>query len=415
MNENLGSFADRLSDRIGRRVALLDLDAVTAAPREPCIVFGPPARHSSSEARRSNEEDLVQTLRASGADPTVWGSTPPSANGSTCSVAVVGSPFGSHADQAAPERFRVVAFMPAFNEVDIIRQQVQRLLAQGIEVHVIDNWSTDGTVEAIEDLVGNGVTVERFPCNRSDHRYDWTSLLGRIEEAAAAVSSDWCVLHDVDEVRQSPWRDLSLRDSLWRVQQAGANAVDFTRLDFRPVDDSFTPESDLPATLRYCEFTNESLAPPQVKAWAAHGQRPQLAPTGGHDVGFGGRRVFPLNFLLRHYPVRTQAHGERKVFKDRQPRYTAEDIRAGWHYHYARIEAGHRFVRSSDTLHAWDAVDFPRDHLLECCARVGIAVELDGSRRWRLQMASALRRLGLLDQAIKLQRVARARRWQRTA
>ena len=122
----------------------------------------------------------------------------------------------------------MVAFMPTFNEVDIVRQQVRRLLAQGIEVHVMDNWSTDGTPEAIEDLRGNGVTLERFPDTGDDRTFDLGGQLGRIEDLAAAVFADWCVLLDADEVRQSPWHGLSLRDSLWRVQQAGANAVDFT-------------------------------------------------------------------------------------------------------------------------------------------------------------------------------------------
>ena len=117
-------------------------------------------------------------------------------------------------------------------------------------MHVVDNWSNDGTPEAIEDLLCNGVTLERFPDTGSDQMYDWKDLLRRIEDVAADVSADWCVLHDADEVRQSPWLEVSLRNSLWKVQQVGANAVDFTRLDFRPVDDSFTSDADLAVSLR---------------------------------------------------------------------------------------------------------------------------------------------------------------------
>ena len=412
MNEHLGLFVDRLSQRIAHHVALLDLDAIKTAPREPSVIVGPPSPSGTPESRRSNEDHLVQTLRGLGTDPAAWGSTPSSIGRPTQAIAVVGAPFGSDADHVAPDGFRVVAFMHTFNEADIIRQQVLRLLAQGIEVHVIDNWSTDGTPEAIEDLRGNGVTLERFPATGGSEGFDLRSLLGRIEDAAATVAADWCLLHDADEVRQSPWLDLSLRNSLWKAQQAGANAVDFTRLDFRPVDDSFTPEADLPATLRYCEFTQESLAPPQVKAWRAPSLRPQLASSGGHDVGFPDRRIFPLNFLLRHYPVRSQRHGETKIFTDRQPRYRAEDVRAGWHHHYARIEPGHSFLRSPETLRAWDDVDFPRDHFLECCSRVGITIEVERSQRRRLRIAEALRRMGLLDWAVKIRLAARARRWQ---
>ena len=125
MNEHLGPFIDRLSDRIGHRVALLELDAVTTVPREPSVVMGPLAPPGPSEARRLNEDALVQTLRELGTDPAVWGSTPPSTDGSTQAIAVVGGPFGSDTDHEAPEGFRVVVSMPTYNEVDIVRQQVR--------------------------------------------------------------------------------------------------------------------------------------------------------------------------------------------------------------------------------------------------------------------------------------------------
>ena len=36
---------------------------------------------------------------------------------------------------------------------------------------------------------------------------------------------------------------------------------------------------------------------------------------------FPGRKVFPIQFLLRHYPIRSQRHGETKVFTERKPRF----------------------------------------------------------------------------------------------
>ena len=49
-------------------------------------------------------------------------------------------------------------------------------------------------------------------------------------------------------------------------------------------------------------------------------QQPDLAGSGGHEAVFTGRRVFPYNFLSKHYPVRSQAHGERKIFVERSAR-----------------------------------------------------------------------------------------------
>ncbi len=58
----------------------------------------------------------------------------------------------------------------------------------------------------------------------------------------------------------------------------------------------------------------------QIRCWKKT-DRIDLAATGGHDAHFPSRSVFPLRFILRHYPIRSQAHGERKVFEERQNRF----------------------------------------------------------------------------------------------
>src|SRR5262245_26145382 len=69
---------------------------------------------------------------------------------------------------AAPEPdvpgVRVVALVAAFNEADVIGPVVRDLVDQGIDVHVLDDGSTDGTAEVLAPLVGHGVlAVERLP------------------------------------------------------------------------------------------------------------------------------------------------------------------------------------------------------------------------------------------------------------
>ena len=41
--------------------------------------------------------------------------------------------------------FNVTAFMCVFNEADILPWTLKHLIDQGVQVHVIDNWSTDGS------------------------------------------------------------------------------------------------------------------------------------------------------------------------------------------------------------------------------------------------------------------------------
>jgi hypothetical protein len=79
-----------------------------------------------------------------------------------------------------------------------------------------------------------------------------------------------------------------------------------------------------------------------------------LASSGGHDVAFDGRKVFPLRLLLRHYPFRGQAHARRKIFDERCPRFRPAERAMGWHVQYDDVTPDTRFVRDPETLTEYD-------------------------------------------------------------
>ena len=122
----------------------------------------------------------------------------------------------------APTDFRVVALMTAYNEADIIVPAISRLIDQGIEVYLIDNWSTDNTFENASQLLGKGlIAIEKFPSDGPPRYYEWTRLLSRVEELASRLSADWFIHHDADEIRESPWVGVTLKDAIYRVDQSG--------------------------------------------------------------------------------------------------------------------------------------------------------------------------------------------------
>ena len=97
--------------------------------------------------------------------------------------------------------FSVTAFMCVFNEADILPYTLRHLVDQGVDVHVIDNWSTDGS-----DLIAQQfplVGFERFPSEGDGGIYSWRLLLRRVEALATASRASWCVHHDADEIRRS--------------------------------------------------------------------------------------------------------------------------------------------------------------------------------------------------------------------
>lgn len=251
---------------------------------------------------------------------------------------------------------RLIALLAVRDEEDIIAAAVRHLIAQGAEVYVLDDGSTDGTVAELTPLLGKGVLrIERFPAESgispaAAAARPWECLLRRKEQLAGELAAEWFIHHDADELRESPWDGLTLREAIARVDRLGYNAVDFAVYNFPPVHDAYRAGDDLARAFPYCEPA-AGLDRLQVKCWK---KQPQvdLASSGGHEARFPGQRVFPVRFLCRHYPLRGQVQGERKL-RARRARFAPEHDR-GWHCQYDGLPAGGSLRRDPATLTRYD-------------------------------------------------------------
>jgi hypothetical protein len=254
-----------------------------------------------------------------------------------------------------PRDFSVVALVAAYNEADIVRQVVGDLIDQGVDVYFLDDGSTDCTVAEVEPFVGRGVLAIERRCGTAPggpRPFEWGRILQRKAALARELDADWFIHHDADEFRESPWSDLRLKGAIQRVDALGYNAIDFESLDFQPTHDRFRPGDDVRASFPFYA----KRAPydgMQIRCWKKTADV-DLASSGGHDAQFSNRRVFPLRFILRHYPIRGQAHGERKIFEERRGRFLEEERARGWHIQYDDVAADSTFVRDPSTLTCWD-------------------------------------------------------------
>jgi hypothetical protein len=257
---------------------------------------------------------------------------------------------GTQTDEQA---IRVVAIISTFNEADVIGPVIRHLVEGGIEVYVIDNRSTDNTVGEAKKWLGRGVLdVERFPTPGGDGLFRWQEILDRKLAVANDIRPGWVIHHDADEIRYSPWPNTSLRDAIELVDRYGFNAIDFRLLNFPPVDDAFQSGAD-PAVYftRYEDGLERDRV--QVKCWKWDPDTAFL--DGGHDLEIPGKKVFPIKFILCHYPVRGQTHGFRKVFQERKGRFVDEERAAGWHIQYDEIESpSYVFLRNPASLRPFD-------------------------------------------------------------
>jgi Glycosyl transferase family 2 len=251
--------------------------------------------------------------------------------------------------------FRVVALISAFNEADIVEPVLDHLAANGVWSYLIDDGSTDETVARAQRWLGRGLLgIERFAgADANGARTSGRALLARKRELARELGADWYVHHDADEIRETPWPGMPLRDAIRWVDRVGCNAIDFRVLNFVPVDDTFRAGMDPREHFERWEDPAE-YDRMQRKCWRAGAPDLDLAE-GGHDVRFSGRRIFPLRFLMRHYPIRSQAHGRRKVFEERKGRFADHELAYGWHRQYDHVsQPDHLFLRSPASLRPFD-------------------------------------------------------------
>ncbi|MSM38218.1 MAG: glycosyltransferase [Geobacter sp.] len=260
----------------------------------------------------------------------------------------------------AKAKFRIVAIISAYNEEDVIYQVIGDLVQQNIEVYLIDNRSKDRTVEEASRWLGRGlIGFETFPpeigSDQESERFVWTDILKRKEQLALELGADWYIHHDADEFRESPFPLVSLYSGIKLADFFGFNAIDFALLNFRPTNNDFTKEDDVRKQLVSFDWGADfdSL---QIKSWKNSGNPVDLTTHGGHSVLFPHRRIFPLKFVLRHYPIRSQLHGMEKVLNNRKMRFVEEERCKGWHLQYDSIDEEYDFLYKPENLHKYHPV-----------------------------------------------------------
>jgi SAM-dependent methyltransferase len=274
---------------------------------------------------------------------------------------------------SARPSFRVAAIIHTFNESDILSEVIDHLNCQGVEVHVFDNWSTDGSWEQINELLRLGKIrhAERFPHKNLDE-YRWSLQLEKTAEYSEKLDVDWVMHHDADEIRCSPWSGVSLKDALAQVNSLGYSAVDFTVIDFRFLTCHPQVSKSYQNNLNHFEFGRKPGHFKQIKAWK-NAAKVDLSSSGGHEAIFQRRNIFPLKFLLKHYPLRNRLQANKKVFHDRLPRMVAEQKTLGWHTQYDEFgKIGAIDGWDPHKLVPWHSVYFMNEFLMERLSGIGL-------------------------------------------
>lgn len=281
---------------------------------------------------------------------------------------------------------KIKALLSSYNDEDIIGQVVKYLTEQGIHVHLIDNWSSDRTWEIVESLQAESslVTMEKFPADGPDQHYQWEKILNH--KLACATGADWYMHYDSDEIRCSPWSGLNLRQAIEAVDALGFNAIDHTVINFCPTADDFNESQNPQEFFRFFEFGRNPAHLSQIRTWKNTFSQPaDLSSTGGHEIQFSHRRVFPIKFLMKHYPLRTPQQAQQKVFQQRQNRNKIERETKGWHTHYDKYPSDSSFLWKPDNLCPFNPDTFPAELLVKRISGIGIDLETTNNSKQQIK------------------------------
>ncbi|MDN5780601.1 MAG: glycosyltransferase family 2 protein, partial [Luteimonas sp.] len=177
---------------------------------------------------------------------------------------------------------RIVAILAARNEALYLRRCLQSLVANGLEVYVIDNDSEDDTAGIAREFLGQGVIgIDQHPYLGS---FDFVRMLQHKTDLCAKIDADWFMHCDADEIRQPPAPYSTLSQAVSDVDRQGYNAINFDEFVFLPTSECEHYENtDYVAKMRqYYFFDPKPLR--RVNLWKNGAHPADIISSAGHSA-----------------------------------------------------------------------------------------------------------------------------------
>jgi glycosyltransferase involved in cell wall biosynthesis len=228
---------------------------------------------------------------------------------------------------------KVCALMAIYNEEDILKESLESLIINGVDVYIIDNDSKDNSLKIAQDFFGKGVVGIEIVKHSEFGKdvYNWTKILQRKQELSKNLDYDWFIHVDADEIRCPPWQQMTLREGVEFVDFLGYNLINFKLFNFRLTKEASSQNTSMNGMNLYSPA--ERFNSRQVKAWKKN-TKIDIVTHGGHLALIENPNICPYRFILKHYPLRSKIQAINKINRDRKDRFSTEDKAKGWHVQY---------------------------------------------------------------------------------
>jgi len=155
---------------------------------------------------------------------------------------------------------KIIGMLSVYNDSDIIKELIEYYISQGLNLVIVDNDSTDNTVEICNEFVGSGVNkIISFPSKLWD-LYNSQKIQ---YDLALLQNPDWVIKIDSDEFFESGKNNFSLKEVIVEVNNLGYNLIQFDWFNFFLTDNDNYSGKSVKERLPYYSWASDFL----YRAW----------------------------------------------------------------------------------------------------------------------------------------------------
>lgn len=236
------------------------------------------------------------------------------------------------------EKARACGILFCYNEEHILKENIKHYLKQGIDLVIIDNYSTDSSMDIVKVFQDS---PEQYPGKIRDvirlktRGYEWQKILKFACDYMHKNLNhyEWILPIDSDAFFCSPVKDMSLLEFMDMVKKHGYNVIDGKLYEFYPTEKDNPKITSPIERIKYYKVLDQGVHF-IVKHHRIFLYHPSINfySSSGHRCLRENRRVFDrVKFIYKHYPWVNYEQGLKKVFRDRKPRYVEREKHPTWH------------------------------------------------------------------------------------
>lgn len=235
-------------------------------------------------------------------------------------------------------KLKCLGVLLCYNDADILEDAIRALLEDNHDVIAWDHGSDDGTGKVLDKF--DKVLTERRLIPRDFDFYNLYQEMSANLISNYAGRYDWISWPDQDELLEGPDRTRSYYDWLQVQHEQGVDYIQFNNFNYW-----FTEDDDIALNSPVDRIRHYSLFPdcaPRIRSWRASKTNIRFF---NHNPVDGVKA--PVNFNLRHYPMRTREQMMRRLNKDR-----ANLQRGNSNFHYNNMASKtEELLLGSEQLH----------------------------------------------------------------